>query len=142
EPGFPSPFFQVSTTVFRLYPLIHKQIVRASTLEVNKELSLVYIMKEHLNHLWRFDDHIAARAWWHQWYRMALESNIDALIKFARNLSIHMEGLLAHTRCRLNTGVLEGMNNKIKVIKRVTYGFRDDEYFFLRIRHAFPGIRR
>ncbi|WP_234969133.1 ISL3 family transposase, partial [Alkalispirochaeta americana] len=98
-------------------------------LEVNKELSLVYIMKEHLNHLWRFDDHIAARAWWHQWYRMALESNIDALIKFARNLSIHVEGLLAHTRYRLNTGVLEGMNNKIKVIKRVAYGFRDDEYF-------------
>jgi transposase len=38
--------------------------------------------------------------------------------------------------------VLEGMNNKIKVIKRVAYGFRDDEYFFLRIRHAFPGNQR
>ena len=111
-------------------------------LEINKELSLVYIMKEHLNHLWRFEDRITARAWWHQWYRMAINSNIDALIKFARNLSVHVEGLLAHTRYRLNTGVLEGMNNKIKVIKRVAFGFRDDEYFFLRIRHAFPGVRR
>lgn len=111
-------------------------------LEVNKELSLVYIMKEHLNHLWACTDHIAARAWWHQWYRMAVESNINALVKFAGNLSAYVEGLLAHTRYRLNTGVLEGMNNKIKVIKRVAYGFRDDEYFFLRIRHAFPGNRR
>lgn len=111
-------------------------------LEVNKELSLVYIMKEQLNHLWKFSDQIAARAWWHQWHHMAIESNIESLITFAKNLSVHVEGLLAHTRYRLNTGVLEGMNNKIKVIKRVAYGFRDDEYFFLRIRHAFPGNRR
>ena len=39
---------------------------------------------------------------------------------------------------RLNC-YLEGINNKIKVIKRMAYGFRDDEYFFLKIRAAFPG---
>ena len=38
------------------------------------------------------------------------------------------------------TGILEGINNKIKVIKRMAYGFRDDEYFFLKIWAAFPGI--
>ncbi|MBB4314479.1 transposase, partial [Roseospira marina] len=27
-----------------------------------------------------------------------------------------------------------------KVIKRMAYGFRDDAYFFLKIRDAFPGI--
>ncbi|MBU0711246.1 transposase, partial [bacterium] len=32
---------------------------------------------------------------------------------------------------------LEGMNNKIKVIKRVAFGFRDSEYFFLKIRASF-----
>jgi hypothetical protein len=35
---------------------------------------------------------------------------------------------------------LEGTNNKIKVLKRVAYGFRDEAYFFLKIRAAFPGI--
>ena len=34
----------------------------------------------------------------------------------------------------------EGINNKIKVIKRIAYGFRDDAYFFLKIRAAFPGL--
>jgi transposase len=34
---------------------------------------------------------------------------------------------------------LEGINNKIKVMKRVAYGYRDDDYFFLRIRATFPG---
>ena len=33
-------------------------------------------------------------------------------------------------------------NNKIKVIKRMAYGFRDDEYFFLKIRAAYPGNAR
>jgi transposase len=73
---------------------------------------------------------------------MALESGIKPLIRFARNLSVHIEGLVAYARYHLTTGILEGMNNRIKVIKRVAYGFRDDEYFFLRIRHAFPGNRR
>lgn len=35
---------------------------------------------------------------------------------------------------------MEGINNKIKVIKRMVYGFRDDAYFFLKIRAAFLGI--
>ena len=39
-----------------------------------------------------------------------------------------------------HAGVLEGINNKIKVLKRMAYGFRDDAYFFLKIRAAFPGI--
>ena len=99
-------------------------------------------MKEHLNHLWNHTDMLAAKAWWHQWYQIAITSGIHPLAQFANKLSVYLEGLLAYTKYRLTTGVLEGMNNKIKVIKRVAYGFRDDEYFFLRIRHAFPGIPR
>ena len=39
----------------------------------------------------------------------------------------------------MHTSVLEGVNNRIKVIKRMAYGFRDSEYFFLKIKAAFPG---
>jgi hypothetical protein len=38
----------------------------------------------------------------------------------------------------------EGMlsvNNRIKMIKRMCYRFRDDQYFCLTIRFALPGIR-
>jgi hypothetical protein len=49
---------------------------------------------------------------------------------------------LAYAQYRLTTGIPEGINNKIKVIKRVAYGFRSDECFFLRFRHTFPGGRR
>ena len=47
--------------------------------------------------------------------------------------------ILAHCRHPLDTSVLEGINNRIKVTKRMTYGFRDEDYFFLKIRAAFPG---
>lgn len=40
----------------------------------------------------------------------------------------------------LNTSVLEGINNRIKLIKRMAYGYHDDTYFFLKIRAAFPGV--
>ena len=37
--------------------------------------------------------------------------------------------------------LIEGINNRIKVIKRMAYGFRDEACFFLRIRGAFPENR-
>jgi transposase len=38
--------------------------------------------------------------------------------------------------------MLEGINNRIKVIKRMAYGNRDEAYSFLKIRAAFPGAIR
>ena len=69
-----------------------------------------------------------------------MESGIEPLVKFAKALEQRLEGILAHCRYPLHTSVIERINNKIKVLKRMAYGFRDDEYFFLRIRAAFPGI--
>jgi transposase len=39
----------------------------------------------------------------------------------------------------MHTGKLEGINNRIKVIKRMAFGYRDTDFFFLKIRAAFPG---
>ncbi|MDI6732587.1 MAG: transposase, partial [Planctomycetota bacterium] len=64
---------------------------------------------------------------------------IAPLIKFADSLKEHLPGILAHCRYWISTSFLEGMNNKIKVIKRIAFGFRDMDYFFLKIRGAFRG---
>ncbi len=63
------------------------------------------------------------------------------LIAFANRLKTYLPGILADCRWPLHTSLLEGINNKIKVIKRMAYGFRDDEYVCLKIRAAFPGNR-
>ena len=106
-------------------------------LDINKRLSTVYILKDELKELWRFTCEGAAKRWFDGWYRKAIYSKIVPLKAFAKSLKRHLSGILAHCRHKLNTSFLEGMNNKIKVIKRVAYGFRDQDYFFLKIRGAF-----
>ncbi len=45
--------------------------------------------------------------------------------------------LLIYYKFTIYTGRIEGINNKIKVIKRKAYGFNDVEYFFLIIKDLF-----
>ena len=108
-------------------------------LAANAPLMSVYVLKAQLKELWFAPDTRTAKARWKQWYSMAMESGIAALVRFARRLSGYVDGIVASARFRLNTSVLEGMNNKIKVIKRMAYGYRDADYFFLKIKAAFPG---
>ena len=108
-------------------------------LQANRKLTTVYVLKEDLKHLWEYVYEGAARRFWEQWYNRAVFSRIEPLKKFARRLKEYLPGILAHCRWPLHTSLLEGINNKIKVIKRMAYGFRDDDYFFLKIRAAFPG---
>jgi transposase len=108
-------------------------------LAANQALMTVYVLKDELKALWRQPTVKAARAAWRDWIDKARSSGIKPLIRFAEKLADYCDGIVASARWRLNTSVLEGINNKIKVIKRIAYGFRDDAYFFLKIRAAFPG---
>lgn len=111
-------------------------------LAANRKLAVVYVLKDDLKHLWDFAVHGHALRFWEQWYSRAVRSRIEPLKKFALNLKTHLREIISHCQWPLHTSLLEGINNKIKVLKRMAYGFRDDEYFFLKIRDAFPGIRR
>ena len=71
--------------------------------------------------------------------QMAAEIDHPAMRRFIGRLRFFEYGILNHCAYPIGTSALEGANNKIKVIKRMAYGFRDDDYFFLKIRAAFPG---
>ena len=115
------------------------QIRLKELLDANKPLSKVYIMKADLKHLWEFKYPKAAIRFWKQWYSRAMASKIAPLKSFARKLKPYIDGIISHCTYPLHTSLIEGINNKIKVIKRMAYGYRDDEYFFLKIRQAYPG---
>lgn len=108
-------------------------------LRANRPLLTVYVLKDDLKHLWDFRSRGHALRFWRGWYSRAMRSRLEPLKRFARNLLAYLPGILAHCRWPLHTSFLEGINNRIKVIKRMAYGFRDDAYFFLKIRAAFPG---
>lgn len=59
--------------------------------------------------------------------------------KFAGRLQFFKEGILNHCDCPIDTGKLEGVNNKIKLIKRRAFGYHDPDYFALKVKQAFPG---
>jgi transposase len=111
-------------------------------LEANRGLFIVYVMRDALKDLWRYRHLGYALRAWKSWYRKALRSGLEPLRRFAQKLRPYLSGILAHCRYPLGTNLIEGINNKIKVIKRMAYGFRDDAYFFLKIRAAFPGVGR
>lgn len=111
-------------------------------LAANRALFTVYVLKDELKHLWDFRYPKAALRFWKHWYGWAVRSRIEPLRRFAHRLKPYLPGIISHCRWRLHTSLLEGINNTIKVIKRRAYGFHDDDYFFLKIRAAFPGIGR
>lgn len=117
------------------------QVVRLDELlAANKALLTVYLLKDDLKQLWHYRREGWARKAWKSWKRRALRSGLEPLRVFVRRLEPYLAGILAHCRWPLGTNLVEGINNKIKVIKRVAYGYRDDAYFFLKIRAAFPGL--
>lgn len=110
-------------------------------LRVNRPLFIAYVLKDDLKQLWRFRYPAAARRFWQHKYRRALASRPKPLQTFARLLAAKIDGILSHCRYPLHTGLLERINNKIKVLKCMAYGYRDHDYFFLKFALPSPVFR-
>lgn len=102
-------------------------------LDMNKPLATAYLMKEKLRFIWFQSDKLQAEKELDEWINQARVSSISVLDFFAGTLETHKKGILAFYDNRISTGPLEGTNNKIKTMKRQAYGFRDMEFFKLKI---------
>jgi len=102
-------------------------------LKLNRPLALAYYMKEDLRRFWEQPGKRFATAFLNDWIRRASASGIHMLGQMAKTLEGHRAGLLAYYDFPISTGPLEGTNNKIKTMKRQAYGFRDHEFFKLKI---------
>ena len=114
-------------------------------LALNTPLTTAYYLKEDLRQIWQQPDKVTARRVLRDWIRRARASGIAMLVQFAATLSKHRRGILAYYDYPISTGPLEGTNNKIQLMKRQAYGFRDLEFFKLKIlgihetKHALVG---
>ena len=102
-------------------------------LRLNKPLALAYYMKEDLRQFWEQPGKKYATLFLNDWIRRAKASGVHMLLQMARTLDTHRSGLLAYYDYPISTGPLEGTSNKIKTMKRQAYGFRDHEFFKLKI---------
>ena len=102
-------------------------------LRINQPLATAYYMKEEFRHFWEQDSLEAATRFLDDWCRRAEASTLSVLKKMASTFQMHRQGLVNYHRCPISTGPLEGLNNKIKTLQRQAYGYRDMEFFHLRI---------
>jgi transposase len=114
--------------------LDHTAIPYLQRLEsLNRPLFQAYLLKEDLRRFWSMPSRKAAQRFLGAWIARALASRLKFMIRLAKTLRAHRHGLLAWYDHPISTAPLEGINNKIKVLKRQAYGFRDIEYFKLRL---------
>lgn len=102
-------------------------------LRMNKPLATAYYLKEDLRQIWSQPDKRTARRLLRDWLARARASGIRMLVQFADTLEKHQEGVLNYYHYPISTGPLEGTNNKIQLMKRQAYGYRDHEFFKLKI---------
>jgi transposase len=112
-----------------------KQDRLQSLLEVNAPLFTIHTMKEQLRQFWEKDSIEEAITFLDAWCMDAEYSGIKPLKKIAKTLMHHSHGLLNYYFHHISCGLVEGINNKIKTLKRQAYGFRDMAYFKLRLYH-------
>lgn len=108
-----------------------QRLLRA--LKLNESLATAYYMKDDLNQFWEQSNKLVATRFLESWIADAQKSGIALLMKFAKSLAAHRNGLLSWYDHPISTGPLEGTNNKIKTLTRQAYGYRDFEFFRLKL---------
>jgi transposase len=102
---------------------------------VNARLNTAYLLKESFGQLWDYRRPAWARKFFDQWCYALRWQRLKPFRKFARLVESHWDGIEAYCRVenKVPLGFVEGFNNKIRVIQRRAYGFRDEEYLRLKI---------
>lgn len=114
-------------------------------LALNLPLTTAYYLKEDVRQIWSQPNKRTARRVLRDWLARARASGVRILLQFADTLEEHEEGILAYYDYPISTGPLEGTNTKIQAMKRQAYGFRDREFYKLKIlgihetKHALVG---
>jgi transposase len=104
-------------------------------LAINRPLFTLHSLKEQFRLFWELPDQESAESFLANWCEDAFASGIKPLIKVAKTIAGYRTGIFSFFKHRITNGGVEGLINKIKTLKRQAYGFRDVEYFTLRLYH-------
>ena len=107
--------------------LTEKQAVRLrDLLKYNLQTVRAYLLKEQFQQFWDYASPTWAGKFLDQWTTLVMRSRIEPMKKVAQMLRNHRELVLNYFRAKkqFSSGVVEGLNNKVKVSMRKSYGFR------------------
>lgn len=108
-------------------------------LSVNKRIQTAYLLKEAFSQLWDYRSETWAAKFFNNWKSSLKWQRLKPFEKFANMIERHWDGIVSycHPDNKIKLGFVEGLNNKIRVIQRRAYGYRDEEYLRLKILTAF-----
>ena len=104
-------------------------------LNANQRLSTAYILKEEFEQLWSYNREGWARRFFKNWCDSLKWQRLKPYEKFAKMIDRHWDGIAAHCKPenKVALGFVEGLNNKIRVLQRRSYGLRNEEYLRLKV---------
>ena len=107
----------------------------------NRRLTKAYGLRVDFEDLWKIEDEEKARAFLMRWTRAALRSRIAPLRRFALTVRQHLKGILGFFKYYGTTNaLLEGTNNKIKLLIHRAFGFRSVASLLAMIHLCCSGI--
>ncbi len=107
-----------------------------------EELDVAHTLKEKLRTIYNTaEDRVAAAAALEGWLVAAARSGLAAFVKLGEFVARWREPILNYFVAHTTSGIVEGLNNKIKLVKRRAFGFLNDEHFRLRVLLACDGAR-
>ena len=108
-------------------------------LAANSRLHTAYLLKEMFGQLWEYKTARGARAFFERWKESLKWKRLMPYVKFVAMVERHWDGIASycHPDNKVSLGLVEGVNNKIRVIQRKAYGYRDEEYLKLKIIASF-----
>ena len=117
--------------------LTDKQSLKLDALlNANKNLNLIYMMKEQLQSLWLSSSFEDMSNKLEVWCQLAEESGLSALVRFASSLRAHRVGICHYANYPLTSARIEAGNVAIGMIRKRARGINDTEYFKLKIRQT------
>ena len=102
-------------------------------LKENKLLFLSDMVKEKLSHAYTLGDECKMAKEITEIIDICNDLSNKHFRWFSNLLEKHFEGIIAHGTYKISSGKVKGTNNLIKAVRRKAYGYRDNNYFFLKI---------
>lgn len=104
---------------------------------ISDNLRIAYNLKEMFYEIVDTKDRKQARDLMLEWIYAAQSSGLDEYVKCSNTMINWQNGILNSFDVTYTNGFTEGCNNKIKVLKRNAYGYRNFKRFRNRILHIF-----
>ena len=107
--------------------------------KANEPIYKAMLLKESFLKVYDYNDPVAAEEYLLGWIKDAIESSLDMFKKIAESFLDKLQYIINWFRKKISSAISEGINNKIKRLKRMAYGYKDIDYFRLKI-HQHCGL--